>query len=264
MRAALLPLVNFETFEAAPAALLRARGNATARLLARADWVLRRKRDGRYLAATSAGRVHVLLPDDWRSALQRQAPEDVLRRLYRCDDRGEVPTLPLSGVHGMLSRLGIAPGYGEARQLAPVPEPTRLVFAGYDRYRRPLWLTAAAATAWLAMQHAAARGGVVLEAISGYRSHAYQLGIFRRKLAREVALDAILAVNAAPGYSEHHSGRALDIGTPGEAAAEDSFEATPAFAWLGSHAAGFGFVLSYPRGNPHGINFEPWHWCLRS
>jgi D-alanyl-D-alanine carboxypeptidase len=76
-------------------------------------------------------------------------------------------------------------------------------------------------------------------------------------------LDDILAVNTAPGFSEHHSGRALDLSTPGEAAAEESFESTSAFAWLCAHAARFGFVLSYPRDNPHGIVYEPWHWCLK-
>jgi len=101
---------------------------------------------------------------------------------------------------------------------------------------------------------------VVLEAISGYRSHDYQLGIFERKFARGLALEDILAVNAAPGFSEHHGGLALDIGTPGEPPAEDSFERTPAFAWLQAQAGAHGFTMSYPRDNPHGIIHEPWHW----
>ena len=82
------------------------------------------------------------------------------------------------------------------------------------------------------MRSVAGSEGVVLEAISGYRSHHYQLGIFERKLARGQTVEQILTVNAAPGYSEHHSGNALDIGTPGEAPAEESFEKTAAFAWL--------------------------------
>jgi D-alanyl-D-alanine carboxypeptidase len=110
------------------------------------------------------------------------------------------------------------------------------------------------------MRSAARADDVTLEAISGYRSHEYQLGIFRRKLARGLALEQILAVNAAPGYSEHHSGEAIDIGTPGEPPAEESFETTPAFAWLQRRAVGFGFRMSYPRDNPHGIVYEPWHW----
>jgi D-alanyl-D-alanine carboxypeptidase len=110
------------------------------------------------------------------------------------------------------------------------------------------------------MRRAARADDVVLEAISGYRSHDYQLGIFRRKLARGQSVEEILRVNAAPGFSEHHGGRALDISTPGEPAAEESFEATPAFDWLQRRAGDFGFVMSYPRGNPHGIDYEPWHW----
>ncbi|HWU71446.1 MAG TPA: M15 family metallopeptidase, partial [Pseudoxanthomonas sp.] len=122
----------------------------------------------------------------------------------------------------------------------------------------------AAARAWEAMRRAAADDDVVLEAISGYRSHDYQLGIFERKLARGQTVEQILTVNAAPGYSEHHGGDALDIGTPGEPAAEESFERTAAFAWLRDRAGEFGFVMSYPRDNPHGIVYEPWHWRFRT
>jgi len=115
----------------------------------------------------------------------------------------------------------------------------------------------------LRMRAAALAQSVVLEAISGYRSHDYQLGIFRRKRARGQSVEEILQVNAAPGFSEHHGGQVLDLSAPGEPAAEESFEATPAFAWLQAHAGTFGFEMSYPRGNPHGIVYEPWHWRLR-
>ncbi|HSM12064.1 MAG TPA: M15 family metallopeptidase, partial [Lysobacter sp.] len=151
-------------------------------------------------------------------------------------------------------------GYAASSGLALVPEPDWLALAGFDRYRRPLWLHVDTARAWCHMHAAALRDEVILEAISGYRSHDYQLGIFARKRARGDSIEQILRVNAAPGYSEHHSGRALDIGTPGEPAAEESFERTDAFAWLRDNAGGYGFVMSYPRDNPHGIAYEPWHW----
>jgi len=77
-----------------------------------------------------------------------------------------------------------------------------------------------------------------------------------------MSLADILKVSAYPGYSEHHTGRAVDIGSPDCAHLTEAFEATREFSWLAEHAAGFGFVLSYPRDNPHGIAFEPWHWCL--
>ena len=57
------------------------------------------------------------------------------------------------------------------------------------------------------------------------------------------------------------SGRAVDLTTPGYAPVEEEFERSPAFAWLKRHASRFGFRLSYPRRNRHGIAYEPWHWC---
>lgn len=252
-------LINFPTIEALPADLMRGRGNASVRALAGARWVLRRKGDGRWLAVVGRGRLIGLAPGALRAALGRMDEAEVLARL---DAPARTPgVLSLAPLRAMLADLGIQADYGRARGLARVAEPAVLAFAGFDRYRRPLWLTDAAARAWAMMRSAALAEGVALEAISGYRSHAYQLGIFRRKLRRGQRLDAILAVNAAPGYSEHHSGRALDIGTPGEPPAEESFELTPAFAWLLRNAARFGFSMSYPRDNPHGIVYEPWHWC---
>jgi D-alanyl-D-alanine carboxypeptidase len=248
-------LINGEHLEALPAALARARGNATARALAGADWLIRRKADGRFLAV----RRDDTLIELRRGALGGDERGD-LRALAIAAASGESPR-PLSGLIRRLHELGLdEDGYAARTGLALVPEPHVLAGAGRDRYGRPLWLRSAAAAAWMRMRAAALAEGVVLEAISGYRSHDYQLGIFRRKLARGLTVDDILQVNAAPGFSEHHGGRALDIGTPGEPPAEESFEATPAFAWLARRAGEFGFEMSYPRGNPHGIVYEPWHW----
>ncbi|KAA2286221.1 M15 family metallopeptidase [Arenimonas fontis] len=258
MRALPWHLVNSEHVEAWPAHLLRARGNADARALAQTRWCLRRKHDGRYLATFDGLRLRALVP-----RLDREPGiTDILSSLDGPLERAGCDLdLPLAGLRERLQRLGIDEDYGRRSGLALVAEPVRLEFAGHDRFRRPLWLRAPAARAWLAMRSAAREDGVVLQAISGYRSHDYQLGIFARKLARGLSVERILAVNAAPGYSEHHGGRALDIGTPGEPPAEESFETTPAFAWLRRRAGEFGFRLSYPRGNPHGIVYEPWHWC---
>ena len=246
-----------------PAPLLRARSSADARILARAHTVLRRKRDGRYLAAVLDQGLWPLVPRLAREAGIDQAM-DLLDQQQAGLWRGPPPApgeLPLERLHERLHALGLNQDeYGERSGLALVAEPQWLALAGYDRWRRPLWLRPRAARAWLAMRRAAARDGVALEAISGYRSHDYQLGIFERKLARGQSVAQILAVNAAPGFSEHHGGDALDIGTPGERPAEESFEATTAFTWLLANAATCGFTLSYPRNNPHGIVYEPWHW----
>ncbi len=250
-------LVNSPDVEAWPARMLRARASADARAMAGADWVLRRKRDGRFLAALGGGRLHALV-----AGLAREpGVAEALSALEAPTERaGQEYALPLDGLIDRLQWLGLDHDYGGRSGLPLFAEPCRLEFAGFDRYRRVLWLLAPAARAWRRMHGAALADGIVLQAISGYRSHDYQLGIFERKLARGLTVEEILSVNAAPGYSEHHGGVALDISTPGEPAAEESFETTAAFAWLQRHAGDFGFQMSYPRDNPHGITYEPWHW----
>lgn len=262
MRVRPTSLLNTPEIELWPAWLLRARRNADARALAQSDWVFRRKRDGRYLAVARGTRVAPLS----HAPAREPGWSAACARLQHADRRDglavPVHELPLSRLEHRLHALGLdSDGYAQRTGLALVPEPDRLALAGRDRFGRPLWLTAPAARAWHQMRDAAAHDGVVLEAISGYRSHDYQLGIFERKRARGLDVGQILTVNAAPGFSEHHSGRALDIGTPGEPPAEETFERTAAFAWLTTHAAHFGFAMSYPRDNPHGIVYEPWHWC---
>lgn len=158
------------------------------------------------------------------------------------------------------ARLGAAPGYAAAHGWALQPEAPTLVHAGRDVYGRPLQLAPRTATAMRAMVAAAARDGVVLQVVSGFRSFEHQRRLLRRKLDRGQSLASVLQVNALPGYSEHHSGRALDLTTPGVPAADAAFAGTPAYDWLVRHASDYGFALSYPAGNVQGIAFEPWHW----
>jgi D-alanyl-D-alanine carboxypeptidase len=160
--------------------------------------------------------------------------------------------------------LGVPRDYGRTRGLRRVREPWRLTRIGRAPQGREQDLAPRAARAWSRMRAAAAHTGVELEIVSAFRSIEYQLGILRRKLERGQSMDAILRVSAAPGFSEHHSGRALDISTPGHAPLEEEFECSPAFAWLRRNAQLYNFTLSYPRNNPHGIAYEPWHWCWRA
>jgi len=255
-------LLNTPAIELWPARLLRARSNADARLLARAHWVLRRKRDGRYLAAVLPSGVHSLVTHLPREPGVEGAL-DALDTVPRHGGRStlEDVDLALDGLHARLQRLGLdVDDYARASGLALEAEPALLHAAGRDRFGRPVWLRRDAAQAWRRIRAAAQRQGIALDAISGYRSHDYQLGIFERKLARGQTVSGILTVNAAPGFSEHHTGLALDIGTPGDPPAEEGFEQTRAFAWLQDNAGAHGFRLSYPRENPHGIVYEPWHW----
>ena len=160
--------------------------------------------------------------------------------------------------------LGVPVGYGRARGLHVVREPRQLASVGADIHDREQWLVPRAARAFQRMRDSARADAIELQLVSAFRSADYQLGILRRKLERGQVIDEILRVSAAPGYSEHHSGRAIDLTTPGYAALDEEFEQSPAFAWLETNARRFRFNLSYPRGNRYGIAYEPWHWCWRA
>lgn len=164
-------------------------------------------------------------------------------------------------IRSLHEELGIPPHYESMSSLTLCEEPLQLVETELDFYGRVQRLTPQALAAWQTMKEAAARDGVEIFLISAFRSVDYQCQLIRRKLDAGQEILGILAVNAAPGYSEHHTGRAIDIGTYDCPALEEAFERTPAFVWLNTHASRFGFRLSYPRDNSSGISYEPWHWC---
>lgn len=159
--------------------------------------------------------------------------------------------------------LGIPSGYSSVCGMALQSECTNLVNTETDVFGRQPQLDADAFAAWQAMKAAAAKDRIALQIVSAYRSFDYQKALFMKKLGRGDTLNTILQVNAAPGYSEHHSGRALDIGCPGFPYLETVFEDSPAFRWLTENAASYKFHLSFPKNNTSGIQYEPWHWCYR-
>jgi zinc D-Ala-D-Ala carboxypeptidase len=159
--------------------------------------------------------------------------------------------------------LGIPADYGRAGGPPLFEEAVELVDVGPNLVGRMQRLTPLAAARWAEMAAAAATDGIILLLVSGFRSVDYQAGLIRNKLERGQAIEAILKVNAAPGFSEHHTGQAVDIATPGSRPLTEEFEATPAFGWLTREAARFGFTMSYPRDNPYGLIYEPWHWSIK-
>jgi D-alanyl-D-alanine carboxypeptidase len=138
-----------------------------------------------------------------------------------------------------------------------------LVSIGLDMFDREQRMEPMAAAQWRAMVAAASGDGVVLLAISAFRSFDYQRKIIERKLAEGQTIEQITRASALPGYSEHHTGRAIDIGTPGSEPLTEGFEQTLAFEWLARRGNDFGFSMTYPRDNSFGIMFEPWHWMFR-
>ncbi len=162
-----------------------------------------------------------------------------------------------------LSELGIARELIAARGLRAHEEAASLVSAEVSADGRNHLLVPAAAHAWRSLKQAALAEGVNLYVVSAFRSVARQAELVRQKLETGEAIADILTVCAPPGYSEHHTGRAVDISTPDCRALEVAFDQTAACAWLKKHAGRFGYAMSYPMGNPWGFQYEPWHWCFR-
>ena len=161
------------------------------------------------------------------------------------------------------TELGIPLDYGDDGTKPVYEEATELVDVGPNLVGRMQRLTPQAADKWAEMQAAADADGVKLLLVSGFRSVDYQARLIRKKINAGQTVSEILAVNAAPGFSEHHTGRAIDIATPGCRPLTEEFEDSDAFRWLQEHAAAYGFSMSYPKDNAAGFIYEPWHWSVK-
>lgn len=163
-------------------------------------------------------------------------------------------------IRAMNEDLGIAEHRLLFRGLRILPDAAELHPIELDPERGVLAMSPPAAQAWLFMQAAARNEGVHLVPLSAYRSPRRQLLIVRRRQADGDTMADILRTSMPPGFSEHHTGDAIDIGSPQVPTVSRSFAGTDAFAWLRAHAHRYCFELSYPEDNSHGLEFEPWHW----
>lgn len=100
---------------------------------------------------------------------------------------------------------------------------------------------------------ASAEAGLSLASNSAYRSYSAQQAIYNG--------DDLST--ARPGFSEHQTGLAIDIGAEsGNCSLAQCFADTAEGQWLAENAWRFGFVLRYPAGQTDvtGYEFEPWHY----
>lgn len=156
--------------------------------------------------------------------------------------------------------LGIPRTHLSRLPLQPQASAAELVSIGNNPEGQPCRLLRPAARSWHGMYAAARRLEIELVPLSGFRSVDRQAEIIRGKLAVGNPIDDILRSVVAPGFSEHHTGCAIDVGSSEAPPLEEAFANTRAFAWLTLHAGEFGFLLSYPRNNDLGLDYEPWHW----
>ena len=112
-----------------------------------------------------------------------------------------------------------------------------------------------AMSAFDTMKKAAAKDGINLFIVSGFRSYSYQATLYQRYVARSGQAEAD-RYSARPGHSEHQTGLALDLNS-----ADSSFAGTKEAVWLAKNSYKYGFIVRYPKGKESitGYMYEPWH-----
>ena len=159
--------------------------------------------------------------------------------IYVCDTLFELP------VYWAESRIPDSI-LADISELAPLP-PKYSVHGGRIYLLRP------ARDAFLEIAKAAEAAGLEFVIESGYRSIEKQEEIWCTLLGMGVPFESIIKGTAPPGYSEHHTGRAVDFyPTTGD------FVGTREYWWLKRNAGKYGWRQSYTTGE--GVRKEPWHW----
>ncbi len=218
--------------------------------------------------------------DDIPEALRDNRKVTPRRRSKSVAIIGSVIGLGLIGAFALLWSLTTAPPKVSnvvttvpATSNRPIPENVLLRHFAYPeaspkdlqpiKSDRRFKLRKAAARQFDAMSASARASGVVIVPISGFRTVKDQQHLFFDvKAQRGQTATKRAEVSAPPGYSEHHTGYAVDIGD-GKAPATNlstNFEKTSAYKWLSANAARYSFELSFPKNNRQGVSYEPWHW----
>jgi LAS superfamily LD-carboxypeptidase LdcB len=132
------------------------------------------------------------------------------------------------------------------------------------------------------MQQEAAKSGVRLGLVSGYRSVVDQQAIFKSRFEEaskkangsiysnqeilagkaDKVIDTVLQTTSTPGYSRHHTGYTIDLT---DLTSNTFFKDTSAYRWVSANnflnAKKFGIIPSYPAGQTQvGPNPEEWEF----
>lgn len=146
----------------------------------------------------------------------------------------------------------------------PAAQNQMMIVASYatEEYQRFESLDPEAGRALMKLIYAARDEGVWVVPVSGFRTIERQQKLFQDQIKRRGSAEAAAKVSAPAGYSEHHTGFAVDL-ADGQFPKQDvtyQFENTDAYRWLKNHAQEFGFEMSFTSNNSQGLSYEPWHW----
>lgn len=135
--------------------------------------------------------------------------------------------------------------------------------------------------AFLAMDSAARKDGIILQIRSATRNFDYQKSIWEKKWTGKTPIEngeklnestpdpveralKILRYSSMPGTSRHHWGTDIDMNNFTNRFFEHG-EGLKIYSWLQEHAASYGFRQPYTEKSsirPFGYNEEKWHWSF--
>lgn len=182
---------------------------------------------------------------DWTYALPAEyVPPDLVNAVSGAPAQPSARAIEAVGAAEVLARRG-DPSYSTLLADAPGAAVRRIVYEDLA-----------------ALRAAAREAGRPVVMLSAYRSYELQRITFDHWV-RVGGYEQALRTSARPGHSEHQLGTVLDFGDGTAAPWEYAdWVTTPTGAWLAANAAGYGFVMSYPRGKSEVTcyDYEPWHY----
>ena len=169
----------------------------------------------------------------------------------------------MSELNDLYCELGLTEEFINGICLPKFKEETELVLADVGPDGKEKLLSIKAAERWKALKSKALSDGITLYTYSAYRSYNFQFELIRERMRKGESLEQALVRLTPPGFSEHHTGRAVYVTSPTFPHPTQAFDQSIEFQWLIQNATKFRFHMSYPKGNTTGIMYEPWHWCFQ-
>ena len=134
---------------------------------------------------------------------------------------------------------------------------------------------------FMRMKKEARKAGIIIQAVSSYRSFNRQKSIWNKKynqlinqgLSKEASIHRILEYSTLPGTSRHHWGTEIDIVDatkpfPKEILIQKNYETHGVYhslkCWMDEHSQKYNWMLTYPNETKRtGFSYEPWHYSYQ-
>ena len=138
-------------------------------------------------------------------------------------------------------------------------EPENLVsMSGYGNG----YLVKDAHDAYVELYNAAKNDGMNLIVTTSYRNYGFQSTLYYNYVNRD-GQESADTYSARPGYSEHHTGLAVDLSTPSLTNAFTEFIYTDEYKWMQNNCYKYGFIQRYTDENQYITGYQPEAWHYR-